>query len=633
LQNFLPMPQGPVVRRPGTRFVAETKESGAARLLPFEFSTTQAYVVEAGAQYFRFYRDRGRIESPPGEPVALATPYAEADLSQIKYAQSADVVYLCHPAHAPRKLSRTSHTSWSLAVLKPSDGPYLDQNTDGSKTLAPSATTGSITINAVGVSFGSGDIDRVVRIKHGSTWGWARITSVNSASQAVAQVGGAFGGTSATSEWRLGAWSDTTGWPRCVTFYEDRLFFAGNTAQPQTIWGSMSGDYENFAPTKADGAVLDDHALTFTISDDRVNAIQWLSAGKTLAVGTVGGEFSMQASSLNEALTPANATVRRETSRGCASIMPVRIGQAVLFVQRARRKLFELAYNLQADGQVAPDLSLLAQHVTRPGLREVAWQGEPWSVLWAVRDDGRLVGLTYMRDQDVVGWHTHPLGGTDAAVRSIATIPGDGQDELWLVVDRKIDGETRRFVEYLSYEFWPESAVDKDEAIYLDSSLGYAGAPVSVLAGLSHLEGETVGILADGATHPPRVVVGGQVTLDRPVSVAQVGLRYDSRLETMDLEAGAADGTSQTRRRRIHRVAVRFWHTLGARIGFDDASLDEVLFRDGATAMDESPPLFTGDKHLAFPKGWERSARILIVQDQPLPCAVTALIPQLTTTD
>lgn len=781
LENMIATAQGPAIRRPGTHFVAETKSSGEVRLIPFQFSILQAYVIEAGALYFRFYKDEGRIESPPGTPVEIATPYGTADLAGLKWAQSADTLYLVHPGHAPRKLTRSSHVSWTLTPVEFADGPYLDENLTAT-TVTPSATTGAgITLTASSAIFLPGHVGALWRIAEksghlnydqweeakgyssgtskvtyanrvfvaastgtsgkrpplhstgtesdgGVSWtylhsghGWVKITAYASATQVTADVLGTLPDTAATTRWREGAWSAVRGHPAAIAFYEERLGFANSTAQPQTCWLSASGAYENFAPTDNADTVLDDTAMTFTIADNQVNAIRWLAPGKVLTLGTAGGEFTVQASNLNEALTPQNVTVRGQSTVGGADSMPLKIGNAVLFVQRAGRRLYEIAYRFDTDSYAAPEMTLLAQHLTRRGLKEIHWQAQPWAVIWCVGQEGALAGLTYLRDQDVVGWHRHSLGGADARVLSAAVIPSAAQDQLWLAVERSIGGAVRRYVEFLEDEFSPDDFAAKERCHFVDCGLSYDGwnldpsrtltlqggppwtagetktlvasghapfapadvgrlfrfrsgeaaeptlsvaigsvqdamtalvellddAPASlqgqpsadwgatatVLAGLEHLEGETVQILADGATHPDRTVLSGTVTLDRPAAVAQAGLGYASRLETLDLEAGAADGTAAGKPRRIHRAVVRFFGSLGAEAGFSEESLEAVPFRSASTSMDASPPLFTGDRTIEFPKGWDREARIFIRQVQPLPLAVVAIAPRLTTND
>lgn len=720
IENFVLLAQGPATRRPGTQYIAATKDDGVVRLIPFEFSTEQAYVIEAGNGYFRFYMNGGRIEVTPGTAYEITTPYGANDLAGLKWAQSADVLYLVHPQFAPHKLARSGHANWSLNPVDFADGPYLDENV-GATTLAPAAVSGSnVTLTASANMFVAGDVGRLVRIKHTSSWGWAKITAFTNATQVKIDIKSAFAGTGAVASWRLGAWSPGTGWPSTVTFHEERLFLANTKLQPQTLWASVAGAYESFAPSGTDGVTKDDHGLNFTIADDRVNAIRWMSAGKTLALGTTGGEFNLTASSLNEALTPSNVTVRRETTNGSADLRPERIGAAVVYVQRAGRKVYEMAYSFENDAFNSPELSLLARHLTLKGIKEIAYQAEPWSVIWAVRWDGALLGLTYMRGQDVVGWHQHCIAGNAAKVHSVACIPGTAQDEAWLAVERIVNGVVRRSVERMASAFEPEDAFDKKGAFFVDGGLTFNGggnavltpgaaatvvgsanvpfvassalfaigdvgreiqysypapdgggyhvararitgftdashiaasilaafpsaAPIAAgawslcattIQGLGHLVGETVTILADGATHPTRVVApDGSIALERPTAFAHVGLSYTSRLSTMDIEAGALDGTAQGKSRRIHRVVVRLNNSLGMRVGAENASGEDVVFRAARTAMDQSPPLFTGDKVVAFPKGWGTDAVVTVLQEQPLPCTIVALIPQLTTMD
>lgn len=627
--NIVPDYNGSAKRRPGTRFTNHSKNDGVARLIPFEFSTQQAYVLEFGDLYFRVFKDRGRIETVPGTAYEVVSPYALSSLPLLKWAQSADVMYMVDGTQRPKKLSRTGHTSWTITNFDNLDGPYLDLNTTAIE-LTPSATTGNITVTASANLFVATDVGRLIRIKNGTNWGWVQITAYTDPMTVDATVRGDLAGTGATKEWRLGAWSDTTGWPSCVTFYEERLYFGNTRSQPQTIWTSMVGDYENFAPSKVDGVVTADSAITFTISDDRVNAIQWLSAGLKLAIGTTGGEFIAQASTLNEALTSDNITVRRQTTIGSANMNPVRVNQAVLFVQRLRQKLYEYAYDAIENNATAPEMSIFARHLTRRRLKEIAYQQNPGSVLWACCDDGSLLGFTYLREQDVTGWHQHTVGGKNVKVLSICSIPGTTQDELWLLVERSVNNVTVRHIEYLSYDYQPTSVDDKAGAVFVDSSLQYAGPPITTVNGLTHLVSETVQILADGATHPDKVVNNsGQVFLDRPASTLQIGLGYLTDLEGLNLEGGSQDGTAMGKRKRIHRLTIRFYDTLGGEVGLND-KLEEILTRKPGLPMDQSPPLLRGERTLLPPKGWDRELRLRVIMEQPLPLTVLSIAPIMT---
>lgn len=634
IENFVLSPQGSAIRRPGTRFVAQTKNNSTPILIPFQFSSVQTYQIEAGQGYFRFYKDQGVIQSTPNVPYEIASPYQTADLPGLQWAQSADVLYLFHPNYQPRKLSRTGHTNWTLTAMDQLDGPYLDQNADATKTLTPAASSGNnINVTANFNAFAATDVGRHIRILHSSTWGWAKIVSFTSATVVKVNILRNFAATTASKDWRLGAWSDTTGWPSCGIFYQERLWLGGVRNLPQNIFGSVAADFENHAPSKNGvTTIADDDAISATIiTGDQVNPISWLSAGKNLLIGTLGGEFILQASNLNEAVTPSNLTVIPASSIGCAALAPVRIDNAVLYIQRFRRALHEIAYSFEADTYRSPEMTIFARHLAKGGLKRLAFQRQPWSILWAIDDQGVLMGFTYLRDQDVLGWHTHPLGGTNTKVCSIAVIAGTSQDELWLVVERTINGQVFRSVEFMEYEFLPAHANDKAKAFFVDCGLSYNGAPIQTINGLNHLAGETISILADGAAHRDLTVSAlGSVTLDRPASIVHAGLYHAAELTILDIEAGAEGGnTSIGKPQRIFKCIVRFLNTLGGKVGLGQ-KLEEVSFRTGSTPMDQSPALFTGDKNILFPQGWDASARVTIRQEQPLPMTILAIAPSIT---
>jgi len=401
IENFVVLPHGPITRRPGTYFVAEVKTSSAkTRLIPFSFSTEQTYVLEFGNQYIRFYKDDGQITSG-GSAYEISSPYTTAQLFDLKFAQSADVMYICNENHPVKKLSRTGHTSWTLADVDFTDGPYLDSNTS-STTMTPSGTTGSITITASSSSFVSTDVDRFINFSNG----YAKITAFTSATVVNATVENDFDNTTAVTDWKLGAFSTTTGHPRCVSFFEQRLVFAGTSNQPQTMFFSKSGDYENMT-----SGTNDDDAMIYTIASNQVNAIQALKATRTLIVMTTGGEYAVSSGAAQDAITPTNINIRKQSNYGSSGVDALSIGNATIFLQRARRKIRELAYNFDTDGYTAPDLTILADHISESGLTDMSYQQEPYSVVWAVRADGQMAGLTYNRLENVVAWHRHIFGG------------------------------------------------------------------------------------------------------------------------------------------------------------------------------------------------------------------------------
>lgn len=637
--NMIPIVQGGVTRRPGTMFVAEVKDSSrVTRLIPFEFSVTQAYMLEFGNNYIRFFKDNGVIETSPGNPYELVTTYSEAQVPDIKFVQSADVLYLVHPSHPPRRLSRVSDTSWTLTDITFTDGPYLNTNIT-TTTITPSATTGTgITLTASAAAFTlTTDVGRLVRIRHSATWGYARITAVASTTSATATVLRNFAATTASVDWRLGVWSATTGYPSAVMFFEDRLFFAGNTNFPQRMDGSRSGAYDDFSPSDADGTIVASHAVSVTLNSSGVNAIRWMMDDeKGLLVGTAGGEWIVRPSTFSEALSPTNITAKRSTGFGSSKYQAVRAGKSTIYIQRSGRKVRELAYVYEVDGFRSPDMTVLSEHITEGGISFSDYQQEPWGIIWFVRGDGQLLGFTYERDQEVLGWHRHVIGGSfgdgDAVVESVAVIPNAdaNADELWLIVKRTVDGATVRYVEYLTPKFEAENSVD---AFFVDSGLTYDGTATATITGLDHLEGQVVSILADGAVHPTRTVTSGQITLVRPASVVHVGLGYESDIETLPIEAGAADGTAQGKTKRIHRVVIRLYKTLGLKYGPTAAALDTHTFRTSSDPTDAPPALLTGDISINWNSGYDTEGVMYFRQDQPLPFTMLGIFPQLVTQD
>jgi len=636
LENFLVHPQGAATRRVGTQFIAEVKSSAAkTRLIPFEFSTTQTYILEFGNNYIRFFKDKGQILSG-GSAYEISTPYLTAELFDIKFAQSADVMYITHPNHEVMKLSRTGHTSWTLTEVEFTDGPYLATNTTSTTLTPASAGVGTginITASAVtGINGGAGfqttDVGRIISFNSGK----AKITSRSSTTVVVCTITTAFASTAATADWNLGAFSDTTGHPSCVSFFEQRLVFAGTLDEPQTLFFSKAGDYENMTT----GTNADD-AMVYTIASNQVNAIRYMKAVRTLVVGTTGGEFTVSADGTDASITPTNITIKKQSSFGSANVDAIPAGNAILFLQKAKRKIRELQYNFDSDGYQAPDLTILNETVTDTGINEMSYQQEPGSNIWCVRDDGVLACLTYQRSENVIAWTRHIFGGAfdsgNAVCESVASISGTlTEDEVWVIVKRTINGATKRYVECFSDFDFDET--DANDFKFLDSHLSYSGSATTTLSGLSHLEGQTVSILADGAAHANKTVSSGAITLDRSVTKACVGLSYDSILQTMRIEGGAAEGTSQGKTKRISKVVLRLFETVGVKVGPSLTNLETIPFRTTSSLLSNPvDTLLSGDKEIEFNDDYNSDGFIFIKQDQPLPCSILAIYPTLVTSD
>jgi len=639
LENMIVYPHGSASRRSGTQFVAEVKDSTKkTRLISFEFSTVQTYILEFGDQYIRFYKDNGVILDG-GSPYEISSPYLEAELFDIKFAQSADTMYICHPNHNPRKLTRTGHTNWTLTNDVIINGPFMDHNVD-TTTLTPShktvGATSTVTASAVtGINSNQGflstDVGRLLHIKDGHL----KITSVTSTTVVVGTVIVDLGITTPITDFALGSFSDTTGYPACVTFFEQRLVFAGTTAQPQTLFFSRSADYENFDDQYHE-TVADDDAIVYTIASNQVNAIRFLTATRTLIIGTAGGEFAVNGAGVGEAITPTNILINKQSNHGAANVDGIAVGNATLFLQRAKRKIRELAYNFDVDGYVAPDLTILAEHITESGITQMAYQEEPNSIVWCVRADGQLLGFTYQREQQVTAWHRHIFGGSfgsgNAVCESVEVLPTDNSEyQVWVIVKRTINGATKRYVEYLHNQDFDET--DDTSFNYLDSQLAYNGSATTTISGLDHLEGEEVSILADGATHPNKTVSSGTITLDRSSTKVKVGLPYVSLLQTMRIDAGAQNGTSQSKTKRIYEITARLYESIGIEIGPDLDNMERIPFRSSANAMNSGVNVFTGDKDIEFRGNYETDGFIFVRQNQPLPLTVLSLYPRLVTND
>lgn len=780
MENFIPSIQGPAIRRAGTGFVRQVKDStDRTWLMPFIKSRDVAYQIEFGDSYCRFYFERspvltgttatitGATAANPvvittsaahgysngdevfitgvggmtelngrwfivanqtattfelttihgdnvdgtgytayttggtsDEPYEIASPYSAAALTSadgtfnLDFVQSGDVIYITDRAGAlaPRKLSRTSTTSWAFTELDPDQGPWLALN-DTDTNIYASAATGSITLTASTSIFTADDVGSIIRVDQeiitatdpwetstsytagdyvrsegkeykaattgssgtsipahtkgtvtdgGVEWeyispgyGVARITA-QAGTTATATVLTTFpqtliGSGNESELWRKGAWSEANGYPTCVTFFRERLCFG----QVQDLHMSVAGSFEDFSIDDF-GEILTESAITVTVQSSEANEIVGLTEGTILIVNTIGSEFVVDAQTTTTPFGPNNIKVSRQGAYGSKPIRPIRVGESVLFVQASGRKMRSMQYEFQVDNFVAPDMTVRAEHILRPTVQQLARQEEPYQTVWGVRSDGQLLSFAFDQNQQVRAWARHKIGGTSAVVESVSVIPSpDGdRDEVWLVVSRTINGGTRRYIEYIQPEYIDGD--DKEDAKYGDSMLTYDGSAATTVYGFDHLEGETVGVLADGAAVADVVVSNGEVDLTDAASVQQIGLRYSSKYATNRIDAGAKDGTSQAKTKRITDCAFRVVNTLDGRAGPDEDNLDDIpdlTYRAPATLMGSSPDLFTGDALLSWPSGYETDGRLWYVNDSMFPATIAAIMPQVVTQD
>lgn len=328
----------------------------------------------------------------------------------------------------------------------------------------------------------------LIRMEATATWGWGVITACTGPDTATVQINGTLAGTTITA-FRLGAWSTNTGFPSTVSFHQDRLCYDGPPDDPQRVDGSNVSDYENFAPTMPDGTVGDSNAYSFNLTANDINNMAWMSSDdKGMLIGSVSAEWVLRPSQSLQAITPTNVSAGRTTNWGSALAPSVTVGRAVMFIQRGGRKLREMHYFFDIDSYRATDLTELAEHITGTGVIDICHQSLPLSLVWLARNDGALLAMTYDRDAQQLraGWSQHALGGasdaagTPAIVESVAVIPSpDGtRDDVWMIVNRWIGGQTVRYIEYMAKIF--EDVDLQKDAKHLDCGATYDN-PLTIL--------------------------------------------------------------------------------------------------------------------------------------------------------
>jgi hypothetical protein len=554
VRNFVPLPHGPLKKRGGTAFVKATKTStGNHRLIPFQFNTTQAYVIEMGEGYLRFFSERGQVTSDGTAPYELldtaAHPYTSDEIPEVNYTQSADTLIMVHPNHPPYELLRNGHTDWTCREI---------------------------------------------------TW----------VQEPLDSDGNAY-------------WTAERGYPLCVTFFEQRLIFAGSLKFPQTFWCSVIGVYYDFT---VNVEVTDDDAIIYTIATDQVNGIRWMLAQKVVLVGTKGGEFKFSSTSLGETITPSNAKAVRQTNHGSANVRPALVESSALFVQAGSRKVRNITYDVLNETYSAEDITILAEHITKGLIKEATYQNNPDSIYWANLFDGKLLSCTLEQGQKVVAWAEHTIAGDNAVVESIANIEDDAGDELWMIVSRTIDGETVKYVEYLADHL--RSSVPEVDRAYTDSYIrNDFETPTQVITGLDHLEGQTVVAVVDNWVDNEMVVTDGSITLSAAGSKVIVGLPYTARYMSMRVQ-GQMDEAGQLTyhmEKRIVRAWVSVYESLGLAAGVDGSVIEDQQI-GGPRVMGVAREYVTQDVEVNVEGATSTDARFVVESRGPLPLNVLGIV-------
>ena len=723
LENAIVLRYGGVSRRPGLRYVARTANNRKARLIPFQYSTTQNYVLEFTAGKIRFFTQGGIVVNSAGQPVEVATEYTADELATIKYTQSADMLFLTQPNHAPCSITRYGFADWRLEPMDIKLGPFEDGNTDEGLKISASAVTGAVTLTATKNFFTADMVGQTIKLGHTvpaqsksgkpntdnleitccpqstayvesfgfwdgafnieiydentAAWvtlqtqsgnrsqnynlrfnndsdvikryrvtattfntdvwsgenekqrgyvtiqsfsheyyGVVKVTAVQSATSATATVARTLGNTEATNDFALQAWSKEKGYPFCVGFFEDRLVFAGSRTKPQTYWASKTGDYFNFWVSSPQ---QDDDAITGSLSCGQMNGIKAIVPFSEMLMFTAGGEYKVGGGS--EPFTPSNQKGKPQEYRGISDVTPVVIGGRVVYVQHQGSIVRDLTYSYDVDKYTGDDISILAAHLFEGHtVTDMTYQQTPNSVVWCVRDDGVLLAMTYIKEQDVYAWHRHTTAGKFVSVCSIA---GGDSDELWAVVER----EGSFFVEQMATQV--RNTIPAEQ-FQVDCGYVYNGEPTNRIPNLSWLAGKSVQVLADGnVISDCEVSAAGDLVLPNAFSRIVVGLPYTMTIETLPIEIQARDGAFASRRERIARMMIMFRDTRGGSFGLSEKPLDEIKWR---SYEDYGSPiaLYTGKKYMVIPQSsYLDTVQLIIKQTQPLPMTVLSIVPEV----
>lgn len=589
LKNWRPTIQGPLISRKGTVFKYEVKDSSKkVRLVKFIFNETDNFTLEFGDQYIRFIQNVTQV----GAPYEISTPYLEADLPLLKFAQIGDIMYITHPSYAPRKLTRLAAASWTLAQVDFQLGPVQAENTTATTVYASSGVHtvgGTSVITASSAIFTANQVGQVFKFKDKatSTVGYAKMTTFTSSTvcsflvqQDISHISGI---GNATTKWNLPAWNGDDGYPRAIAFHEQRLFFGGTTKFPLTVWGSSSnGAYENFDL----GTAADDDALEFELAG-QINTIQWLkSDGAYLIGGTLGGLAFVGAGGIDSALTPTNVKANVGTSFGASSVQGILLGDYIVYPHSNGQTLYEARYEDATLKYKSIDLCDFNTEILENGVEYLDSLEQPDLTAVCV-SNGVLKMLSRDTTQEVTGWYEYEINGF---VESVSVVPTTGEDRIWLVVRRTINGVTKRYIEYIEID---------DVERELDSSVYYSGAATRTLS-VAHLEGQTVDVLGSGSYAGSYVVTGGVITLPTSktaLTTAYIGLPYNCDIGIMPINIAIPNtgGTTQTLSCRINEVRLILLNALGLQIGTDFSSLDVIPNRNTNTTMTSAPVKYGAD--------------------------------------
>jgi hypothetical protein len=582
LRNVVIQPTGGVARRPGLVHVATLP--GVARLVPFEFNTEQAYLLALSDHRLQVFLGDAEVAS-------LHAPWNGFMLSQLSWTQSADTLLLFHPEMPPQRLTRSSHTAWTITPFAFGRMPFHAFRPD--VVLTPSATSGVVTLTASGAVFQPGHVATRIRLKG------RRLTifTVLDPQTATALAEDLLPDTQPSNDWQESAFSTVRGQPVCACFHQDRLVLGRSRDLPNRLWLSRTGDLGDFDT----GGGLDDEGIEFALVSDQVNAIRAVFSGRHLQVFTSGAEWMVT----GDPLTPSSIQLNRQTRIGTAverQVPPVDVDGATLFVARSGRGVHEFAYTDVADAYQANDLALVARHLVDVPV-SMAYD-QTARLLHVVMADGGIATLTLYRAEQVTAWTRLE---TQGAFRAVAEIEG----RVYALVERFGTHRLERF----------------DRAAGFDAALaGGAAAPRDAWSGLGHLDARLVGVLADGAPRAAELVVDGAILLEPPATTVQAGLPFRHVIEPLPAALGTSAGSAAAPLRLVS-ATFRILATPALEVDLGRGAQPVPFRRLDTPLLDAAPVAFTGDVALRA-LGWRRDAMAplwRIEGETPLPLTLLSV--------
>lgn len=646
LKNGFVRAEGCISNRAGLELVCEVKESSSeVRLIPFSFNTEQTYIIELGNKYARFIKDGTQITKSDGSPVEIETPFLKQDLSNIKYAQNADVLTLCHNNYSPCELSRLSHYDWQLQditfeplILPPSS---VSAKWTGGNT---NPTTYKYVVTAVRKdtyeeSNRSAEVS--VQGELESSWGTTEyITITFSAVENAVEyniyrcVNGVFGYIGTTSETTFKddkIEPDLTSTapvftnpfengnnPACVNYFQQRKVFACLKDNPQQLVASQTSTNNNFNISRPLSAT---DSINITLSEREVNEIRHILAMNDLILLTSGAEWKLNGS--DGAFTASSSLVASPQSfYGCSHIAPVVSGNMILFVQSGGSVLRDLGYTYVSDSYDGEELSIFANHLFEgKQIIDMAYAKEPYRILWCVMSDGTINALTYNKKQEVSGWHRHETKGFFEAV---SVVREGYEDVAYFVVKRVINGEVKRFIERMASRIVTKT----EDGKFLDCALSYTGEKIQTIYGLEHLEGEHISVLADGDLEENLLVLNGTVSLKTPASKIFAGLPYEFEMETLNLEGESTHGLNKI----VNSINVMVDKS---REDFFSAGTNGELCQNPRSikSINDVNYLYTGNIEVYSFSDFSNNATVHLKQTKPFPLTINAISLDVTVAD